>query len=485
MKPLFTMRRAVEDANLLGSMLAGDSWRVWRTLLIASRGEPLSSDELAMFMARTGRDSAPTVPFEELCFVAGRRSGKTVSMSCLATYLAALCDWSDVLGLGDRGKLLFLAQSQSTAKIALDYTSALFTNVPMLAKLVKNITADSIVLKNRIDLEIRPASFRNLRGMSAVGVVADEVAFWRDADSSVNPDREILNAVRPAMARTRGPLIMASSPYARKGVLFETFQGSYGQNDARTLVVHGDTRSFNETVSQEFIDAELARDYEYAAAEYLGQFRTDIADFVSRETVAACIESGVRERLPIREHRYLGFVDPSGGSSDSMTLAIAHKEGKTAILDAVREVKPPFSPEAVVLEFAALLRAYRVSQVTGDKYAGEWCAEQFRKAGIYYEAAAAPKSDLYRDLLPMLNSRGCDLLDNDRLVHQLCGLERRTGRSGKDSIDHGRGAHDDLANSVAGALTLAEQGLASDPKREAAWMKAADRARERMSRWMV
>jgi hypothetical protein len=47
------------------------------------------------------------------------------------------------------------------------------------------------------------------------------------------------------------------------------------------------------------------------------------------------------------------------------------------------------------------------------------------------------------------------LLDNRRLISQLHGLERRTARGGKDSIDHGPGAHDDIANAVAGALVLA------------------------------
>jgi len=53
------------------------------------------------------------------------------------------------------------------------------------------------------------------------------------------------------------------------------------------------------------------------------------------------------------------------------------------------------------------------------------------------------------------------LLDVPRLASQLCGLERRTARGGKDSIDHGPGAHDDLANAAAGALLLAaaRQGL--------------------------
>jgi hypothetical protein len=125
-------------------------------------------------------------------------------------------------------------------------------------------------------------------------------------------------------------------------------------------------------------------------------------------------------------------------------------------LDCVREVRPPFSPESVVSEFAGLLKTYHVTRVTGDRYAGEWPREQFRKYGIVYEIAPKPKSDLYRDLLPLLNSRSLTLLDNVRLREQLVGLERRTARSGRDSIDHAPGAHDDVANASAGALILAQ-----------------------------
>jgi hypothetical protein len=124
--------------------------------------------------------------------------------------------------------------------------------------------------------------------------------------------------------------------------------------------------------------------------------------------------------MATQKQSYFAFVDPSGSSSDSFTLAIAHKEGETEILDVVRERKPPFSPEAVTEEFAKLM-----------------------------------KSEIYVDLLPLLNSRAIDLLENERLLHQLVSLERRTSRSGNDSIDHAPKAHDDLANAAAGALVTA------------------------------
>jgi hypothetical protein len=124
----------------------------------------------------------------------------------------------------------------------------------------------------------------------------------------------------------------------------------------------------------------------------MAEFRTDVESYVAREAVEAVVSPGVFERAPLLGIRYHAFVDPSGGSSDSMTLGIAHREGEVAILDAVREVRPPFSPESVVEDFAEVLRLYRITSISGDRYAGEWPREQFRKRGIGYEPAAQPKS---------------------------------------------------------------------------------------------
>src|SRR5207247_10982537 len=122
-------------------------------------------------------------------------------------------------------------------------------------------------------------------------------------------------------------------------------------------------------------------EYEAAArAEWLAEFRRDIESFVSREAVDACIVAGRIEIAPVEDISYRAFCDPSGGSADSFTVAVAHRDpsGK-AVLDCVRERKPPFSPEAVVKEFADLLALYSITEVEGDRYAGEWPREQVRK----------------------------------------------------------------------------------------------------------
>jgi hypothetical protein len=166
------------------------------------------------------------------------------------------------------------------------------------------------------------------------------------------------------------------------------------------------------------------------------------------------VSIGVRERAPATGVGYVAFCDPSGGSSDSMTLAIAHLEKGVAVLDCVRERKSPFSPESVVAEFADVLKAYHCGSVRGDRYAGEWPRERFGKCGVDYVCADKPKSEIYLAALPAIMSRKLDLLDHTRLISQICGLERTTGRAGKDTIDHRKGARDDLANSVLGVTFL-------------------------------
>src|SRR5439155_9849479 len=134
---------------------------------------------------------------------------------------------------------------------------------------------------------------------------------------------------------------------------------------------------------------------------------------------------------------YVAFTDPSGGSSDAFTLAVAHGEDRdstrVAVLDYLTERRPPFSPDAVVAEYAAALKSYGVTKVQADKYAGQWVVEAFTKHGITCEQSAEPKSVIYGNVLPLLNSQRVELLDYPRLQAQLLGLERRTARGGRDT----------------------------------------------------
>jgi len=380
-------------------------------------------------------------------------------MALVAVFLACFRDYRPHLGPGERATIMVVAADRKQARTVLRYVRGLLA-APPLAKLVENDTAESIELAKSAVIEVGTASHRSIRGYTVAAALCDELAFWPTEDSAA-PDVEILAALRPAMATIPNAMLLcASSPYARRGALWDAFRRYFGKDDPMVLVWKAPTRVMNPSVPQRVIDGAIERDPASAAAEYGAEFRSDVESFVTREVVEAAITPGRFELPPNRGVWYVAFTDPSGGSADAMTLAIAHLDRKTncAVLDAIRERRPPFSPDAVVQEFAGLVKSYRVQRVRGDRYAGEWPRERFRAHGIQYEPAEKPKSDLYRDLLPLLNSGRAELLDHPRLAAQLCGLERRTARGGRDSVDHPPNGHDDLANAAAGALAHAVSG---------------------------
>jgi hypothetical protein len=77
---------------------------------------------------------------------------------------------------------------------------------------------------------------------------------------------------------------------------------------------------------QEEIDRALEEDRARSTAEYLAHFRSDLERFVSLEVVENCVGSYC-EMGPLPNCSYVAFVDPSGGSERSMTMAIAHLGG--------------------------------------------------------------------------------------------------------------------------------------------------------------
>ena len=97
------------------------------------------------------------------------------------------------------------------------------------------------------------ASFRAVRGYTVCAAILDEVAFW-PAEDSANPDVEILNAIRPAVATVPGALLLGiSSPYARRGVLWEAFRHHHAQDGDPVLVWQAPTLAMNPTIDQRII----------------------------------------------------------------------------------------------------------------------------------------------------------------------------------------------------------------------------------------
>jgi hypothetical protein len=453
----------IEDASVWGGgrwFRDRQTWFPWFVVLKTIFGLPLTLSELHLFRKCTGRREPSLEGYREAWFVVGRRGGKSRVLALVAVFLSVYVDWTPYLSPGEVGTVKIIATDRRQARVIYRYCRAFLLHVPALAHLVEKDSDDEIVLTNGIVIEIQTANFRSVRGYTVIAALCDEIAFWRSDETSANPDAEILGALRPAMATVPESLLLcASSPYSRRGQLWEHYRRYFGRDDARPLVWQADTSTMNPTIPASEIAEAYERDFAWAEAEFGAQFRTDLEAFVSRDVVDAVIMSGVREIPPTPGRTYRAFVDPSGGSGDSFAIAIGHAEGQRGVLDAISERRPPFSPESVTKEFADLCRSYGVYKVMGDRYAGSWPQERFAEHGIIYETAERSKSELYVEFLPLLNSRRVSLLDHPQAINQLCALERRTGRgTGRDIVDHPPKSHDDLANVMAGVLTLVAGG---------------------------
>lgn len=80
----------------------------------------------------------------------------------------------------------------------------------------------------------------------------------------------------------------------------------------------------NPKLDRTVVQDALEQDPQRAASEWLGEFRSDLESFVSKEVIDACVIPTRRELPWFPQTTYRAFCDPSGGSSDSFTLAIAH-----------------------------------------------------------------------------------------------------------------------------------------------------------------
>ena len=443
--------------RVLGATFPGETWTTWRAVLKAAHALDLTDDERGIVESLTARHTLPSSPVKELWLLLGRRSGKSIIAALLAVWTTTCRTYT--LTPGEVGVFMVIASDRRQARVIKRYVSGLLRAHPSLDDLIARETADAIWLTNGLCLEIHTCSFRSLRGYTCIGAACDEIAFWADEDSA-NPDHDVLVALRAAMASVpEAMLIGLTSVYARRGEVWRMFEKHFGRNEsADILVVNGPTRTMNPTIDETVMARAYEDDPIAAAAEYGAEFRRDVETFLPLEALEA-VRMPDRLEQPFQpEHRstYVGFLDPAGGTGqDSMTMAIAHVEKDRAILDCVREVRPPFSPEATVKQFADDFKRYRLTQATSDRYAGSWPTEAFRKVGVTVKPSDRTRSEIYLAALPMVMSNQVELLDLPRLLTQLRSLERRKGRQGKDTVDAPPRQHEDVANSACGALVLA------------------------------
>lgn len=272
------------------------TWASWITWLKAVFALPMSAEERAIFKRCTGREQPPATEPSEAYTIVGRRGGKSFVSALTAVHVACFRDYKAYLNAGETAVVLILARDRDQAKIVFRYIKGILNSIAVLARMIAVERADEIELNNQVTIMVKTSDYRAIRGLTVALCITDEIAFWDS--QGINPDREILTALRPSMATIPGAkLLCISTAYAKSGVLFEAYREHYAQSDDHTLVWQADTRTMNPTISESLIRRELEKDPESARAEWLGEFREDLEAAFSLEAIEQCVVRG-RDELP-------------------------------------------------------------------------------------------------------------------------------------------------------------------------------------------
>ncbi|MDA2934046.1 hypothetical protein MYX82_06855, partial [Acidobacteria bacterium AH-259-D05] len=432
----------IKDPQLIG----GDLSDYQETALRLLYGLPLDEKQKEIAKKALDTEDIPQREFNEATFVCGRRSGKSDRLaSNVAVYEAVTGGHEEYLAPGERGHIVIIAQDRRGAGIVFSYIRAKFQGSPLLSQLIEDILKEEIRLTSNLSISVFPCNFRAPRGFAVPVFVTDELAFFRYEGANI--DKEVLDSVRPGMATfPNSKLIKISSPYAKAGELYRDYATRHQRKDL--LCFQAPSWDMNPSIPKSFLDSEKERDPEYFDREYGAQFSDSIANAFSREAVEACIQRGRLELPYLKDHTYYGAADPSGGGADEFSLSVCHRDGELIVQDCIRGWRSK-RPADVVEEAAKVLKDYHISRIVGDRYSGEWVRQAFRDEGIEYEVSKLTASEAFLEFLPLVNQGSIELLDEKKQTAQLIALERRTSRTGKDSLGHPQGGHDDRANALA------------------------------------
>lgn len=217
------------DSELFAHAYAGDSWKAARAIVATAEGRYAELQEAEAEIVRefTQRSVFPNQPVSELVIAAGRGSGKT-STAALFTCARSLREYPRAPG--ERIKAFAISPTLAQSNALHDRCLGLLESSPIASRMIESTTSSTIDLSTGVTIETRTGNYRHIRGSGVCCAVVDEAAFL-PTDKSANPDKELLRALRPALARVPGSLlVLISTVYATRGELYWYLKEGFGKD---------------------------------------------------------------------------------------------------------------------------------------------------------------------------------------------------------------------------------------------------------------
>ena len=407
---------------------------------------------MQIYRRATGRETYVPREHNEVTLIAGRQSGKTSHIGALIALYEAFRNHG--LRQGQHAYVLVIAPVIQQAEIAFDFMRRYILESPILQQRLVKVRNNEIELRNGVVIACRPCSSTTIRGVPIISAICDEMAFWRHEQTAANPEQEVIDAIRPAMATLcNTKMVKISTPFRKEGILWHEFQK---RSELRHLVWRLSTEEMNPKVSKQFLE-DARRDNEQTfRREHLAEFTDNVLGWITEEILEPCIMRGHRELPPICNGAYVAAIDPAFRSSD-FGFAVLHRSdvGCITVAYAFRWTGTktmPLNLEDVSEQVNEILMRYGINVLWGDQFYFIVLRDSFRKLGIHYEEftfGAHTRASIYGNLRQLMSQQRIGIVDEPELLRQLRVLEEFKTPNGSIDIRPPGSNNDDVAISVA------------------------------------
>jgi hypothetical protein len=290
----------------------------------------------------------------------------------------------------------------------------------------------------------------NIRGYGSKDnmIIVDEAAFINDAIF-----QEVLS---PMMAVGGGQFILLSTPFGKKGFLYERFN----DNDWYTMQVPS---SSNPMIDDGFIEEQRQNlTSTQFKQEILGQFVESADSFFTRDELIQCASESVEQTGDVT---FLGVDLASTGGDESVYVCIdddgnvfhiEHTTDKpmTDAMGRIRELDSYYSFNKIMVDSTSLGQGTvdQVQESLGNKVEGFKFTNE-KKQSLYNTL----KNELQNENLTFPYIPGKNDTAGNKMVNQCLELEYSYTSSGKMRIEHPPGGHDDFSDALALAVWARSQ----------------------------
>lgn len=399
----------------------------------------------------------------------GRRGGKSSSLSRLAV-VEALYGHHDVPP-GDVGFVGIVSIDRNEAMGRLRTVEAILTALGVAFRPCRGGVQGIELLGRRTGFRVFTASIGGVSGFTAIFILGDEVAKWRDNDTGANPATQVLSSVRPTMRTQKNArMVLSSSPFGMMDAHYDAFE--LGETDGQ-ITAFAETWIANPTVTEDECRAdepdETAFLREYAAIPQ--------AEVESSLLTSLLVERATRPEAGDLPHiegvRHIGTMDP-GTRSNAWTFVIArqdHKGVRHVVLAREWQGSPskPLDPALVLAEISILATRYEAGAVFTDQHSVDALRALARERGLGLIEApwtVTSKREAYEGLRNLMLAGRVSLPPDPQVRVDLLGIVKRITRTGVTyELATVNGRHSDYAPAI--ALAVADARYASkEPEEE-------------------